>query len=64
MFSIGEFLCGIAVACVLGVIIGVGAKSSVTESTVDQVCQGTSWVIEEPLIKKTLTCIVEIKEKK
>lgn len=31
---------------------------------IEQTCQGKSWVIEEPLIKKTLTCVVEIKEKK
>lgn len=25
-------------------------------------CQGKPWVIEEPLIKKTLTCSVEVKK--
>ena len=64
MFSTGEFLCGLMVVCVLGVIVGIAAKSGVTESTIDKTCQGSHWVIEEPLIKKTLTCIVEIKEKK
>lgn len=64
MFSTGEFLCGLMVVCVLGVIIGIGAKSRVTESTIDNTCRGTAWVIEEPLIKKTITCVVEIKEKK
>lgn len=64
MFETDEFLCGLALALVLGVIIGICAKSGVTESTIDNTCQGTSWVIEEPLIKKTLTCVVEIKENK
>lgn len=64
MFSTGEFLCGLMVVCVLGVIIGIGAKSRVTESMIEKACQGTPWVIEEALIKKTLTCVVEIKEKK
>ena len=31
---------------------------------IEQACQGKSWIIEEPLIKKTLTCVVEIKENK
>lgn len=31
---------------------------------IEQTCQGKQWIIEEPLIKKTLTCQVEIKEKK
>lgn len=31
---------------------------------IEKACQGTPWVIEEPLIKKTLTCVVELKEKK
>lgn len=64
MFSLGEFLCGMMVAFVLGVIFGVVAKSGVTESTIDKTCGGNPWVIEEPLIKKTITCVVEIKEKK
>lgn len=64
MFSLGEFLCGLMVACVLGVIVGIGMKSGVTESTIDRTCQGNAWVIEEHLIKKTLTCVVEIKENK
>ena len=64
MFSIGEFLCRLMVAFVLGVIVGVGAKSAGTESKVNKTCSGSAWVIEEPLIHKTITCVVEIKEKK
>lgn len=31
-----------------------------TSGKIDKTCQGTPWVIEEPLIKKTITCIVEV----
>ena len=64
MFSLGEFLCGMMLTCTLGVVFGVGTKAGVTESMIEKACQGTPWVIEEALIKKTLTCTVEIKENK
>ena len=64
MFSLGEFLCGIVLTRILGVVFGVGTKAGVTESIIEKACQGTPWVIEESLIKKTLTCAVELKEKK
>lgn len=34
------------------------------ETRISKSCQGQSWIIEETLIKKTLTCQVEIKDKK
>ena len=54
-----------------GIVFGVGVMVIVTglllgrvDDRVEKTCQGTPWVIEEPLIKKTLTCTVEIKENK
>ncbi len=35
-----------------------------TTGKINKTCQGTPWVIEEPLIKKTLTCVVELKGNK
>ena len=56
---------------VAGIVFGVGVMTVVTgmhlgrvDDMVEKTCHGTPWVIEEPLIKKTLTCVVEIKEKK
>ena len=51
-----------------GIVFGVGVMVIVTglrvDDRVEKTCQGTPWVIEEHLIKKTLTCTVEIKENK
>ena len=52
-----------------GIVFGAGVMTIVTglllgriDNRIEKVCQGTSWVIEEPLIKKTLTCVVEVKK--
>lgn len=61
---------GFAGFCIGGAIFGViGFVGFVeqlnnSETNISKTCKGTPWVIEEPLIKKTLTCVVEIKEKK
>ena len=62
MFSLWEFLCGMMLISTLGVVFGVGTKAGVTESMIEKACQDTSWVIEESLIRKTLTCVVEVKK--
>lgn len=56
---------------VFGVVLGILVTSALfiinlpdTTGKINKTCQGTAWVIEEPLIKKTLTCAVEIKENK
>ena len=54
-----------------GIVYGILVTSALfivnlpdTTGKINKTCQGTAWVIEEPLIKKTLTCVVEIKENK
>ena len=54
---------------VAGIVLGVVVMTIVTglllgrvDDRVEKTCQGTPWVIEEPLIKKTLTCVVEVKK--
>lgn len=56
---------------IFGVVLGILVTSALfvinlpdTTGKINKTCQGTAWVVEEPLIKKTLTCVVEIKEKK
>lgn len=61
---------GFAGFCVGSVIFGligfVGFVEQINkyEGNISKACKGSHWVIEEPLIKKTLTCVVEIKESK
>ena len=52
-----------------GIVFGVGVMTIVTgillgriDNQIEKACQGTPWVIEGPLIKKTLTCVVEVKK--
>ena len=57
-FYVGSLFGTLITAVVLtGVLIG---NQSIK---IEKVCQGTPLVIEEPLIKKTLTCTVEVKKK-
>lgn len=52
-----------------GIVFGVGVMTIVTgillgriDNRIEKACQDTSWVIEESLIRKTLTCVVEVKK--
>lgn len=55
----------IIMGTVLGSIIGSLVVLNFIDNRITSVCKNkTEWVIEESLIKKTLTCTVEIKEKK
>lgn len=58
-FTLGMF-CGVVVCGLVLTITTVLVQKERIENT----CQGTPWVIEEPLIKKTITCVVELKENK
>lgn len=58
-FTFGMF-CGVVVCGLVLTIIAVLVQKERIENT----CQGRPWVIEEPLIKKTIICVVELKEKK
>ena len=56
---------------VFGIVLGILITSALfiinlpdTTGKINKTCQGNVWVIEEPLIKKSLTCVVEIKENK
>ena len=57
------FCIGGAVFGLLGFVLFVETITT-EEKNIKKACQGTPWVIEEALIKKTLTCVVEIKESK
>ena len=52
-----------------GIMFGVGVMTIVTgillgriDNRIEKACQDTSWVIEESLIRKTITCVVEVKK--
>ena len=52
-----------------GIVFGVGVMTIVTgillgriDNRIEKACQDISWVIEESLIRKTLTCVVEVKK--
>ena len=52
-----------------GIVFGVGVMTIVTgillgriDNRIEKACQDTSWVIEESLIRKTITCVVEVKK--
>lgn len=36
------------------------SQLAINKSTLETICKGESYVIEEPLIKKTITCSVEV----
>lgn len=61
--GLAGFLIGTIVFGLIGFIAFVEQVNKY-ETSISKSCQGKSWIIEEPLIKKTLTCTVEIKEKK
>lgn len=58
------FLIGLVFGLVVTTVAATGIMHGVLYDNVEKSCQGTPWVIEEHLIKKTLTCVVELKEKK
>lgn len=59
-----NFCGGVAFGTVIAAFATGLALTKYYEGGIREACQGKQWVIEEPLIKKTLTCRVEIKEKK
>lgn len=53
---------GVVGAAMVGLLLAIIVNHNKQE--IYEACQGKPWVIEEPLIKKTLTCVVDIKEVK
>lgn len=59
-----DFVIGAVIGSFIASMLATGLVNSDRKQEIEKACQGKSWVIEEPLIKKTLTCTVEIKDKK
>lgn len=59
-----DFVFGMVFGMIIAILTTVGIIDESSNRRVAEACQGSSWIIEEPLIKKTLTCVVELKEKK
>lgn len=59
-----NFCRGVAFGVLIAAFVTGLALTKYYEGGIKKACQQNPWVIEEPLIKKTLTCTVEIKEKK
>lgn len=59
-----DFVFGMMFGVVVTTVTATGIMHGVMYDKVEKSCQGSSWIIEEPLIKKTLTCVVELKGEK
>ena len=58
----GWFVIGVIIGLLYGMFVADLSLNKEKETRIRKACQGTPWVIEEALIKKTLTCVVEVKK--